>query len=105
VRVSTATSAADEPEMPAKNMLNSVTTWARPPRQWPTMVCDKAIMRLVTFAEVIKSPTRRKNGTASSASTSMPLNSCAIIDASLTGVNTVTTSTAAISANATGTPI
>ena len=105
MRVSTATSAADDPEMPAKNMLNNVTTCARPPRQWPTMVCDSAIMRLVTFADVIKSPTRRKNGTASSASRSMPLKSCAIIDASLTGVNAVTTRTAAMSANATGTPI
>ena len=25
--------------MPAKNMLNRVTTWARPPRKWPTRVC------------------------------------------------------------------
>ena len=91
--------------MPAKNMLNSVTTWARPPRRWPTMVCDSRIMRTVTFADVIKSPTSRKNGTASSASTSMPLNSCAIIEARLTGVNIVTTSTDAISANATGTPM
>jgi hypothetical protein len=33
VRLSTATSAVDEPEMPAKNMLNSVTTCASPPRR------------------------------------------------------------------------
>ena len=105
MRVSTATSAADEPEMPAKNMLNSVTTWARPPRIWPTIVCDKRIMRTVTFADVIRSPTSRKNGTASSASTSMPLKSCAIIEARLIGVNSTTTSTAAIRANATGTPM
>ena len=61
-------------------------------------------MRIVTLAEVIRSPTSRKNGTASSASTSMPLNSCVIIEASLTGVNAVTTSTEAMSAKATGTP-
>ncbi len=61
-------------------------------------------MRTVTFADVIRSPTSRKNGTASRASTFMPLNSCAIIDAKLTGVNAVTISTDAISANATGTP-
>ena len=100
-----ATSAADEPEMPAKNMLKTVTTCARPPRRWPTIVCDSVIMRTVTLADVIRSPTSRKNGIASSASVSMPLNSCAIIEARLTGVNAVTTSTAAISANATGTPI
>ena len=105
VRERMATSAAEEPEMPAKNMLNSVTTCARPPRKCPTSVCDSRIMRTVTLAEVIRSPTSRKNGTASSASTSMPLKSCAIIEARLTGVNAVTTSTAAISANATGTPI
>ena len=36
VRLSTATSAEDEPDMPEKNMLNTVVTWARPPRMWPT---------------------------------------------------------------------
>src|SRR5215475_1707826 len=56
VRVSTATSAADEPEIPAKNMLNSVTTCARPPRRCPTSVCESTIMRMVTFADVIRSP-------------------------------------------------
>ena len=100
-----ATSAAEEPEIPAKNMLNSVTTCARPPRKCPTSVCDSRIMRTVTLAEVIRSPTSRKNGTASKASVSMPLNSCAIMEARLTGVNAVTTSTDAIRANATGTPI
>ena len=45
VRLRTATSAIDEPEMPAKNMLNSVTTWASPPRRCPTSVCDSRIMR------------------------------------------------------------
>jgi hypothetical protein len=38
VRLSTATSAVDEPEMPAKNIENRVTTWASPPREWPTKV-------------------------------------------------------------------
>ena len=69
------------------------------------MVCDSVIMRTVTFADVMRSPTKRKNGTASRASVSMPLKSCAIIEARLIGVNAVTTSTDAISANATGTPI
>ena len=69
------------------------------------MVCDSLIMRTVTFADVIRSPTRRKNGTAISASTSTPLNSCAIIDARLTGVKAVIKSTEEINAKATGTPI
>ena len=104
MRDSTATSAADEPEMPAKNMLNTVTTCARPPRTCPISACDSVIIRAVTLADVMSSPTSRKNGTASSASTSMPLKSCAMIDGRPTGVKAVTTSTPAISANATGTP-
>src|SRR5450756_2158871 len=44
VRLSTATSAIDEPEMPAKNMLNSVTTCARPPRRCPTRVWHRRII-------------------------------------------------------------
>jgi hypothetical protein len=103
-RASTATSAADEPDTPAKNMLNTVTTCASPPRTWPISACESLIMRAVTLAAVISSPTSRKNGTASSASTSMPLKSCVIIDGRPTGVNAVTTSTPAISAKATGTP-
>ncbi len=61
--------------MPEKNMLNSVTTWARPPRRCPIIACDRSIIRPTTLAEVINSPTNKKNGTASSASESMPLNS------------------------------
>ena len=68
------------------------------------MVCDSWIMRIVTLAEVISSPTSRKKGTASSASESTPLKSCAMIDGRPIGVNTVTARTPAISANATGTP-
>ena len=100
-----ATSAADEPEIPAKNMLKIVTTCASPPRRCPTSVCDSVIIRPVTLADVMRSPTSRKNGTASRASVSMPLKSCAIIEARLTGVNAVTTSTDPIRAKATGTPI
>ena len=91
--------------MPAKNMLKIVTTCARPPRRCPTSVCDSRIMRAVTLADVIRSPTSRKNGTAISASTSMPLKICAIIEAWLIGVNAVTSSTEPISAKATGTPM
>ena len=86
-------------------MLNSVTTCASPPRKWPTMVCASRIIRLVTLAEVINSPTSRKNGTASRISESMPWNICPIIDCMLIGVSMQAVSTPAISAKATGTPI
>ena len=105
MRLSTATSAVDEPEMPAKNMLNSVTTWASPPRRWPTSVCASRIMRCTTSDEAISSPTSRKNGTASSASESMPWNSCPTIDCMLICVNCTEISTPAISAKVTGTPM
>ena len=87
MRLSTATSAVDEPEMPAKNMLNSVTTCASPPRRCPTSVCASRIMRLVTSADVISSPTSRKNGTASRVSESMPWNIWPTIDCMLIGVS------------------
>src|SRR5258708_8504315 len=90
--------------MPEKNMLNSVTTCARPPRIWPISACDKAIIRPTTLAEVISSPTNRKNGTAKSASESMPLKSWPIMEGRLTGVSIVATSTPAVMLNTTGTP-
>ena len=90
--------------MPAKNIENSVTTWASPPRRWPTSVWASTIIRRVTSAEVISSPTRRKNGTASSASESRPLNSWPTIDCMLTGVSIVAANTPAMIANGTGTP-
>ena len=105
VRLSTATSAADEPEIPAKNMLKTVTTCARPPRRCPTSTWARRIMRWVTSAEVISSPTSRKNGIARSVSESMPWNSCPMIDWKLTGVSAVATSTPPMSAKATGTPM
>ncbi len=104
VRDSTATSAEDDPDMPEKNMLNTVVTCARPPRTWPTRACDRSAMRITTLAEVISSPTSRKNGIAIRLSESMPLNSWPIIDWKLTGVMAVPTSTPAIRLNATGTP-
>ncbi len=62
-------------------------------------------MRWVTLAEVISSPTSRKNGTASSVSESMPWNICPTIDCRLIWVKEVAMITPAISANATGTPM
>ena len=85
-------------------MLKTVTTWASPPRTCPTSACDKLAMRTTTLAEVINSPTSRKNGTANNGSASMPLNSWAMIEGRLTGVKSVPITTPAISENATGTP-
>ncbi len=86
-------------------MLNSVTTWASPPRRWPISACDRLIMRMTTLVEVISSPTSRKNGTASSASESTPLKSWPMIDGRLIGVSMVATMTPAVRLKATGTPI
>src|SRR5262250_1754956 len=61
-------------------------------------------MRPTTLAEVMSSPTSRKNGTASSASESTPLKSCAIIEGKLIGVSAVAMRTPAIRLKATGTP-
>src|SRR5882724_7128266 len=83
--------------MPAKNMLNSVTTCASPPRKCPTSVCDSRIIRWTTSDDAINSPTSRKNGTASSVSESMPWNSWPTIDCKLICVNAVAVNTPAIS--------
>ena len=104
MRLNTATSADDDPDIPEKNMLNTVTTCASPPRTWPTSACDRLAIRTTTLAEVISSPTSRKNGTAINGSASMPLNSWAMIEGRLTGVKRVPITTPAISENATGTP-
>jgi hypothetical protein len=70
----TATSAVVEPDISEKNMLNTVTTWDRPPRMWPTKAMERLATRTTTLAELISSPTRRKNGIASNASLSTPSN-------------------------------
>ena len=62
-------------------------------------------MRTVMCAEVINSPTSRKNGTAKSVSVLTPLKSWPVIEASEMCVKqTTVTNTLAISANGTGTP-
>jgi len=104
VRLSTATSAEEEPDIPEKNMLNTVVTCASPPRIWPTSACDSSAMRMTTLAEVISSPTSRKKGIAIRASESMPLNIWPTIDCSVIGVNSEPIITPAVSAKATGTP-
>ena len=66
--------------MPEKNIENTVVTCANPPRICPTSACDSSAIRITTLAEVISSPTSRKNGMAINASESMPLNTWPIID-------------------------
>ena len=100
----TATSAVVEPDISEKNMLNTVTTCDRPPRMWPTSASDRLVIRLTTLAELISSPTSRKNGIASSASESMPSNTFWISAGNVTSVKAAPMKTPAISENATGTP-
>jgi hypothetical protein len=86
-------------------MLKTVTTCDRPPRMWPTSASARLATRMTTLAELISSPTRRKNGMASSASLSTPSNIFWMIAGIETSVNMAPTMTPAISENATGTPI
>ena len=90
--------------MPEKNIENTVVTCAKPPRTWPTRAWLSSAMRMTTLADVINSPTSRKNGMAIRASESMPLNNWPIMDWKVIGTIAVPTSTPAIRLNATGTP-
>ena len=100
-----ATSAVMEPEMPAKSMLERLTTCASPLRKWPTKTCAIRINRSVILAAVIMSPASRKNGIARNSSWLMPLNICPTMEASEILVNrAVVTKAPVASAKATGTP-
>ena len=94
-----------EPDISEKNMLNTATTWLRPPLRWPTMVNERLITRCTTLAELISSPTSRKNGMASSASESTPSNIFCTSAAKVTSTKAAPITVPAISENATGTPI
>ena len=85
-------------------MLNTVTTCDRPPRMCPTSASERLVIRLTTLAELMSSPTSRKNGIASSASESIPSNIFWTIAGKVTSVNAAPMKTPAISENATGTP-
>ena len=104
MRLITATSAVVEPDISEKNMLNTATTWLRPPLRWPTRVSDRLITRCTTLAELISSPTSRKKGMASSASESTPSNIFCTIAAKVTSVKAAPMITPAVSEKATGTP-
>src|SRR4051812_39624797 len=85
-------------------MLNTTTTCDSPPLIWPTSDSDKLAIRTTTLAELISSPTSRKNGIASSASESTPSKTFWMIAASETSVSSAPTKTPAKSENGTGTP-
>ena len=60
-----AASATAAPEMPAKIMLATTLTCARPPRMLPTRAAAKSKMRCVTPSAFIRLAARMKKGTAS----------------------------------------
>src|SRR5205814_9764287 len=69
-RLMTATSAVVEPDISEKNMLKPRTTRDSPPLICPNNFIDSLAIRTTTLAQLMSSPTNRKNGTASSASES-----------------------------------
>src|SRR5450631_460416 len=103
-RLMTATSAVVDPDISEKNMLKTTTTCDSPPRICPTSDSDRFAILTTTLAELMSSPTRRKNGIASSASESTPSKIFWMIAASDTSVKSAPTNTPAISENGTGTP-
>src|SRR5580692_6476626 len=100
----TATSAVVDPDISEKNMLKTTTTCDRPPLIWPTSDSDKLAIRTTTFAELMSSPTKRKNGIASSASESTPSKIFWMIAASDTSARYAPTKTPPNNENGTGTP-
>src|ERR1700712_458231 len=100
----TATSAVVDPDISEKNIENTTTTWDNPPLIWPTSDKDRFAIRTTTLAELMSSPTSRKNGIASSASESTPSNTFWMIAAKETSVSMAPTNTPASSENGTGTP-
>src|ERR1700724_232070 len=103
-RLITATSAVVDPDISEKNMLKTTTTCDNPPRIWPTSDSERFAIRTTTLAELMSSPTRRKNGIASSASESTPSKIFWTIAASETSARYAPTNTPASSENGTGTP-
>src|SRR3954464_3892963 len=100
----TATSAVVEPDISEKNMEKTTTTCDSPPLMCPTSDSDKLAIRTTTLAELMSSPTSRKNGIASSASESTPSKIFCMMAASDTSASSAPTKTPNISENGTGTP-
>src|ERR1043165_8105226 len=103
-RLITATSAVVEPDISEKNIENTTTTCDSPPLIWPTSDTDRLAMRTTTLAELMSSPTSRKNGIASSASASTPSKIFCTIAASATSASVAPTNTPPNSENGPGTP-
>ena len=61
-----AASASAEPDMPAKMMLCTTLTWARPPRQCPTSALQKRSSRSMMLPLFMNSAARMNSGMASS---------------------------------------
>jgi len=96
--------AAEEPEIAAKNIPETATTWARPPVRDPTMDWAKFTNLRVTPPADMKAPASMKKGTAINEKESIPIY---IIWATITWGRfnfTNNTDTAKQRENATGTP-
>ena len=65
-------SAAEDPEIPPKNMLASTLTIANPPRKRPTKALASPTRRAEMPPAPMISPAMMKNGTASKTKTSIP---------------------------------
>ena len=61
-----AASASAEPDMPAKMMLCTTLTWARPPRKRPTSALQKRSSRSMMLPAFMNSAARMNSGIASS---------------------------------------
>src|SRR4030081_991309 len=103
-RLITATSAVVDPDISEKNMLNTTTTCDNPPLICPTRDSDRLAIRTTTLAELINSPTSRKNGIASSASESTPSNIFWMMAARDTSASSAPMKTPASNEKGTGTP-
>ena len=69
-----AVSAAAAPEIPAKNMEDTIDTWARPPVIEPTKLFAKSINRRLMPPASMSSPAKMKKGIAVSGNESMEVN-------------------------------
>ena len=65
--------AAEEPEIAAKNIPETATTWASPPESEPTMDWEKFTSLLVTPPADMNAPASMKKGTARNEKESMPV--------------------------------
>src|ERR1051326_620784 len=98
----TATSGVGGPHNSEKNLKDNTTPPHRQPLMCPTSDTERLAMRTTTFAELMSSPTRRKNGIASSASESTPSKIFWMIAASETSASSAPTNTPASNENGTG---